>query len=84
MDCRQEVEQLLEAANWAPTHGRTEPWRFVVLGQEAQTALIDLTLQVCALPGSALIICPCPQQQLQQDHSRLGSGCLDHMQARTS
>lgn len=24
------VEQMLENANWAPTHGRTEPWRFVV------------------------------------------------------
>jgi nitroreductase len=24
------VRQLLELANWAPTHGRTEPWRFIV------------------------------------------------------
>ena len=24
------IEQLLENANWAPTHGLTEPWRFVV------------------------------------------------------
>ncbi|GAB2956865.1 hypothetical protein GCM10027048_23920 [Hymenobacter coalescens] len=24
------VRQLLENANWAPTHKRTEPWRFVV------------------------------------------------------
>lgn len=24
------VEQLLENANWAPTHARTEPWRFTV------------------------------------------------------
>ncbi|HAI75383.1 MAG TPA: nitroreductase [Microscillaceae bacterium] len=24
------IEQLLENANWAPTHGKTEPWRFVV------------------------------------------------------
>ncbi len=26
-----ELESLLEAANWAPTHERTEPWRFVVI-----------------------------------------------------
>jgi nitroreductase len=26
----EQVKQLLELANWAPTHGRTEPWRFVV------------------------------------------------------
>lgn len=25
-----ELRELFEAANWAPTHGHTEPWRFVV------------------------------------------------------
>merc|ERR1712154_197666 len=24
------VEQMLDAANWAPTHGLTQPWRFSV------------------------------------------------------
>jgi nitroreductase len=24
------IEQILENANWAPTHGKTEPWRFFV------------------------------------------------------
>jgi len=28
------IEKALENANWAPTHGRTEPWRFVVLASE--------------------------------------------------
>mmetsp|Transcript_30854 Transcript_30854/g.67372 ORF Transcript_30854/g.67372 Transcript_30854/m.67372 type:complete len:262 (-) Transcript_30854:109-894(-) len=27
-DC---IDCMLEAANWAPTHGKTEPWRFVVM-----------------------------------------------------
>lgn len=27
---REIVDRMLEAANWAPTHARTEPWRFVV------------------------------------------------------
>ena len=26
------IEEALAAANWAPTHGKTEPWRFVVVG----------------------------------------------------
>jgi nitroreductase len=26
----EQVKALLELGNWAPTHGRTEPWRFVV------------------------------------------------------
>jgi nitroreductase len=28
------VWQLLENANWAPTHGKTEPWRFTVFSGE--------------------------------------------------
>ena len=31
----QQIRQLLELANWAPTHGLTEPWRFVVYSGEA-------------------------------------------------
>ncbi len=29
------IWDLLQLANWAPTHARTEPWRFVVYSQEA-------------------------------------------------
>jgi nitroreductase len=31
----QQIKDLLELANWAPTHGSTEPWRFVVYSGEA-------------------------------------------------
>jgi nitroreductase len=30
------IWQILESANWAPTHGYTEPWRFVVFTGEAK------------------------------------------------
>ena len=30
-----QIRQLLELANWAPTHGFTEPWRFVVYSASA-------------------------------------------------
>ncbi|MGG9971299.1 nitroreductase family protein [Ferruginibacter sp. SUN002] len=30
----EQIEQLIELADWAPTHGNTEPWRFVVYGGE--------------------------------------------------
>jgi len=29
------INRLLALADWAPTHGRTEPWRFFVYGGEA-------------------------------------------------
>ena len=33
------ISKILEAANWAPTHKRTEPWRFKVLQAEAKEEL---------------------------------------------
>lgn len=33
---------MCEAANWAPTHGITEPWRFVILQGEAIERLNQL------------------------------------------
>ncbi len=31
---KEAIKQILEAANWAPTHKKTEPWRFKVLQGE--------------------------------------------------
>lgn len=31
----EEIRELIEVARWAPTHKMTEPWRFVVLREEA-------------------------------------------------
>ncbi len=28
------IQYLLELADWAPTHGRTEPWRFIIFSNE--------------------------------------------------
>ncbi len=37
------IQQLLENANWAPTHKNTEPWRFkVYLGEAKQKLAIDI------------------------------------------
>ncbi|NVK03899.1 MAG: nitroreductase [Flavobacteriia bacterium] len=38
----QVIRELLDAANWAPTHGYTEPWRFVVFTEDGKESLIDL------------------------------------------
>lgn len=40
---KQIIEQMLEAARWAPTHNLTEPWKFVVFeSQEARKELVRL------------------------------------------
>lgn len=36
---RSDIERILEAANWAPTHRKTEPWRFKVLTGNAKEKL---------------------------------------------
>ena len=35
------LDQLLTDANWAPTHGLTEPWRFIVIQGPARAQLAD-------------------------------------------
>lgn len=35
---RETVERLLQLADWAPTHGKTEPWRFIVFEGKAKQA----------------------------------------------
>lgn len=36
---RETIEKLLEAASWAPSHRKTEPWRFFVLTGEGRRPL---------------------------------------------
>jgi nitroreductase len=38
------IEAMLEAANWAPSHGHTEPWRFIGFRGEARRGLGDALL----------------------------------------
>lgn len=41
-----ELQTILESANWAPTHRRTEPWRFKVFYSEtSRRALSDFLIQ---------------------------------------
>jgi nitroreductase len=35
---KHEVSLLLKYAHWAPTHGRTEPWHFVVISGDARAS----------------------------------------------
>ena len=37
----QDVKTILESANWAPTHGYTEPWRFVVFSGASKLKLAE-------------------------------------------
>ena len=59
---QEEVELLLEAANWAPTHHRTEPWRYVVIqGGAAVSAYLDRVEEWYSEHGEEL-----PEQEYRQ------------------
>ncbi|MFO0724819.1 MAG: nitroreductase [Myxococcota bacterium] len=49
------LERLLEAANWAPSHGLTEPWRFIVFQGEARRGLLDAVVETMQNPGEGRI-----------------------------
>lgn len=36
------IQDILASANWAPNHGRTEPWRFKVYSGEGKATLLNL------------------------------------------
>lgn len=38
---KEQVELMLNNAQWAPTHGNTQPWRFKVFMEEGRTQLSD-------------------------------------------
>jgi len=40
------VDEALEAATWAPNHYVTEPWRFILPGDETVARIIDLCVDI--------------------------------------
>ena len=38
---REQIELILKNAQWAPTHGNTQPWRFIVFIDEARDKLSE-------------------------------------------
>ena len=38
---KEKIQRLLENANWAPNHKKTEPWRFIVFQGESKQKLAD-------------------------------------------
>lgn len=48
----EDLRAILENANWAPTHGMTQPWRFRVYRGEARSRLADdlANLYLTAIP----------------------------------
>ena len=47
------IERMLEAANWAPSHGDTQPWRFTVFAGEGRAQLAAIFAGAMKEPEAA-------------------------------
>ncbi len=45
------LDELFEAARWAPSHGATFPWRFVVFEGESRRGLLEVLWEISLDPG---------------------------------
>lgn len=77
---RSVLEEMCEAANWAPTHGITEPWRFVILQGEAIERLNQLKVEhtKATLPAGACLTGP---SRTMQDRLRwfIATACVHEL-----
>lgn len=48
------LERLLEAARWSPSHGKTEPWRFIVFEGDARRSLAEAAASTMAGDAATL------------------------------
>lgn len=56
------IDAMLEAARWAPTHGLTEPWRFVAFEEDGRRALADAVLETMHDPSGAPLAADDPRR----------------------
>jgi nitroreductase len=76
---REELEELLEVARWAPNHHLTNPWRFRVIGPKALERLKQAEPEGAAKLDRAptLVACSAVQtgDELQDEEDRYASAC---------
>ncbi|MEL7369412.1 MAG: nitroreductase [Myxococcota bacterium] len=60
---RELLEKLFDAANWAPSHGLTEPWRFIVFEGEGRRALAEALCQTMVDEGQDTLPLDDPRRQ---------------------
>ena len=63
------LEEVLEDANWAPTHGMTQPWRFHVFVGDARPTLGDALISIYDR------ITPCDEVRPEK-RAKLHSNCV--------
>jgi nitroreductase len=64
-----DIWKLLENANYAPSHKRTEPWRFVVFSNQEKTKLFDKIISISLILNPELTL---DSEKIKKIESRKG------------
>ncbi|MFY9254043.1 MAG: nitroreductase [Fuerstiella sp.] len=64
------VWEMLQNANWAPTHGMTEPWRFFVYSDAARMELGNLLAQIYQQVTPAESVKPAKAEKFRANAAR--------------
>lgn len=67
---REVIEQLLEAATWAPSHHNTQPWTFFVMTGEGRSKLGDGYAQIAAEAWPADMDAQEREERLGKEHAK--------------
>jgi|TARA_R110002072_G_scaffold7503_2_gene40986 nitroreductase len=70
---KEEINQILDAANWAPTHKRTEPWRFKVFHSETSRKQLSTFLGEAYVKS---VESPSDFKRKKMEQKALQSGCV--------
>ncbi len=74
------ITEILKTADWAPTHGRTEPWRFYVYGPQQVKHFCENHAQICLNNKSGLVFDPEKIARIKQQGDRVSHIVLVAMQ----
>ncbi|MBV8432208.1 MAG: nitroreductase [Solirubrobacterales bacterium] len=77
---RQQLEELLEVARWAPNHHLTNPWRFRVLGPAAlarlkQAAGPEAAAKLDRAPSLVVVTAVPSEDPVQDQEDRYATAC---------
>lgn len=81
---RDQIESLIEAGNWAPTHGQTEPWRFLVFTDAALQTLQLKLAEAYRRSSSDSSFLQSKYERIRDRHRHASAAILVYMKRQAS
>lgn len=81
---RDQLEALVEAGNWAPTHGHTEPWRFKVFTEKALESLQEKLAEAYRRNCNESNFLQSKYERIRNRHNHASAAILVYMKRQAS